>query len=543
MTARINIVLAQLNPHVGDVSGNIQRIIRAVADARKLGAQLVVFPELSVTGYPPEDLLFREDFIIRAHKAIDHLVVRLPAEVTVVVGYPRKVGEALYNSAVVLRQGMIVTHYNKWLLPNYGVFDEKRYFLPGNNPCVIEANGCPIGITICEDAWEFGPVEAAVAAGARIVVSLNASPYTRGKSAVRQQQVLAARARSCRCPIIYVNQVGGQDELVFDGGSFTVNSAGLVVQRSPQFQEHLARIECSLTTTGVVHCTGKVVAEQNDIVTVYQALTLGLGDYIHKNGFPGALVGLSGGIDSALTLAIAADALGADCVEAILMPSRYTRQMSIDDALFEAKTLGIKPHLLEIEPSFRALMGTLQPVFGQVKADTTEENIQARIRGLMLMAISNKCGKMVVTTGNKSEMAVGYATLYGDMVGGFAVLKDVPKTLVYQLAKYRNSQSEVIPQRVIERPPSAELAPDQLDEDSLPPYPELDAVLERYIELEWCVDKIESDGYTRSMIERVVDLVDRNEYKRRQAAPGVRISGRAFGRDRRYPLTWARYHR
>ncbi|HED12186.1 MAG TPA: NAD+ synthase [Gammaproteobacteria bacterium] len=543
MTARINIVLAQLNPHVGDVSGNIQRIIRAVADARKLGAQLVVFPELSVTGYPPEDLLFREDFIIRAHKAIDHLVVRLPAEVTVVVGYPRKVGEALYNSAVVLRQGMIVTHYNKWLLPNYGVFDEKRYFLPGNNPCVIEANGCPIGITICEDAWEFGPVEAAVAAGARIVVSLNASPYTRGKSAVRQRQVLAARARSCRCPIIYVNQVGGQDELVFDGGSFTVNSAGLVVQRSPQFQEHLARIECSLTTTGVVHCTGKVVAEQNDIVTVYQALTLGLGDYIHKNGFPGALVGLSGGIDSALTLAIAADALGADCVEAILMPSRYTRQMSIDDALFEAKTLGIKPHLLEIEPSFRALMGTLQPVFGQVKADTTEENIQARIRGLMLMAISNKCGKMVVTTGNKSEMAVGYATLYGDMVGGFAVLKDVPKTLVYQLAKYRNSQSEVIPQRVIERPPSAELAPDQLDEDSLPPYPELDAVLERYIELEWCVDKIESDGYTRSMIERVVDLVDRNEYKRRQAAPGVRISGRAFGRDRRYPLTWARYHR
>ncbi len=543
MTAKIAIVLAQFNPHVGDVSGNIERMHQLVVDAIGLGAQLVVFPELSVTGYPPEDLLFRKDFIECASRGVERLAAQLPAEITVIAGFPRKDREALYNSAAVMHQGQIITCYDKWLLPNYGVFDEKRYFSPGNKACVVRVDDWSIGVTICEDVWESGPVEASVSAGAQLVVSLNASPFTRGKSAIRQQQVVAARARSCRIPVVYVNQVGGQDELVFDGGSFSVDATGSVVQRSPQFLEHLAQIECTMTAADEVHCQGEIAAEIEDIAAVYQALTLGLGDYVRKNHFPGALVGLSGGIDSALTLAIAVDALGADRVEAVLMPSRYTRQMSIDDAMLEAENLGIKSRLVQIEPTFRALVESMQPVFGSAPADTTEENMQARIRGLMLMAISNKQGKMVVTTGNKSEMAVGYATLYGDMVGGFSVLKDVLKTLAYQLSQYRNSLSAVIPQRVIDRPPSAELAPDQLDEDSLPPYPELDAVLERYIEQEQSIDEIETDGFSRMMIERVVDLVDRNEYKRRQAAPGVRITSRAFGRDRRYPLTWARYHR
>ncbi len=543
MTEKINIALAQFNSHVGDIGGNIQRMIRVVDEALDLGAQLVLFPELAVTGYPPEDLLLRKDFIECAHQGVVQLSAQLSSDLTVVVGYPRRAGGTLRNSAAVLQQGVIAACYDKWLLPNYGVFDEKRYFDPGHQACVVKICGMAVGIAICEDVWESGPVEAAVAEGAQIVVSLNASPYTRGKTAMRQQRVVAARARSCKRPVVYVNQVGGQDELVFDGGSFAVDCEGVVIQRSPQFQEHLARIECTKMASGRIYCSGELAAELEDIAAVYQALTLGLGDYIHKNHFSGAIVGLSGGIDSALTLAIAVDALGANRVEAVLMPSRYTQQMSVDDALIEAKNLDVKSHLVEIEPSFRALMEAMLPVFGSVPTDTTEENMQARIRGLMLMAISNKQGKMVVTTGNKSEMAVGYATLYGDMVGGFAVLKDVPKTLVYQLVKYRNSLHRVIPQRVIDRPPSAELAPDQLDEDSLPPYSELDAVLECYIEQERSIDEIEAAGYPRSMIEDIVDLVDRSEYKRRQAAPGVRISSRAFGRDRRYPLTWARYHR
>jgi len=543
MTEQINIALAQFNPHVGDITGNIQRMIQVIDNALELDTQLIVFPELAVTGYPPEDLLFREDFIELARKGVDQLSGQLPAELTIAVGYPRRVGKILHNSAAVLQQGTMVACYDKWLLPNYGVFDEKRYFQPGDQPCVVNICGIDVGITICEDVWETGPVEAAVAEGAEIVVSLNASPYTRGKSTLRQQQVVAARADRCKRPIIYVNQVGGQDELVFDGGSFTVDLDGLVVQRSPQFQEYLARVACTKTPAKAIRCTGEVVAELEDIAAVYQALTLGLGDYIRKNHFPGAIVGLSGGIDSALTLAIMVDALGADRVEAVLMPSRYTRQMSIDDALVEAGNLAVKSHIVAIDSSYQTLTDAMRPVFGQAGMDTTEENMQARIRGLILMAISNKQGKMVVTTGNKSEMAVGYATLYGDMVGGFAVLKDVPKTLVYKLAVYRNSLAMVIPQRVIDRPPSAELSPDQLDEDSLPPYSELDAILECYIEQERSIDAIEAAGFSRPMIERIVDLVDRNEYKRRQAAPGVRISGRAFGRDRRYPLTWARYHR
>jgi len=543
MKEKISIALAQLNPHVGAIKDNIERMLRVVDSAYQQGARLVVFPELAVTGYPPEDLLFRDDFIASAQLGVEQLASRLPAGLTVVAGYPRKVAGALHNSAAILRQGKIVDCYDKWLLPNYGVFDEKRYFTSGNKPCVVEISGWMIGITICEDVWETGPVEAAVAMGAQVVVSLNASPYTRGKANVRQQQVVAARARSCGCAVVYVNQVGGQDELVFDGGSFTVDHKGTVVQRSPQFQEHLALLECTFSQAGSIRCVGKVVTEQDEITTMYQALTLGLGDYIRKNRFTGALVGLSGGIDSALTLAIAVDALGAEQVEAVLMPSRYTRQMSIDDAYLEAENLGIQAHLLEIEPTFRALLDTLQPVFGATPVDTTEENIQARVRGLMLMAVSNKQGKMVVTTGNKSEMAVGYATLYGDMVGGFSVLKDILKTQVYQLAEYRNRLSPVIPQRVMERPPSAELAPEQLDEDSLPPYPILDAVLERYIEQEQSIAEMVAAGFSQTVVESIVDLVDRNEYKRRQAAPGVRISSRAFGRDRRYPLTWARYHR
>ena len=528
--------LAQFNFHLGDIDGNVHRIISVCEEARdRLGCRIVVFPELAVTGYPPEDLLFRQDFLEKAESGVVAIADAVH-DVCVVVGHPCRDGGFVRNSASVIDGGEIIARYHKRELPNYSVFDEKRYFKPGDAPCVVSIDGVAAAITVCEDIWHSGPAEDSIAAGAQIILNLNASPFYVHKGAERENAVVTERAKSGRVPIVYVNLVGGQDELVFDGGSFSVNRSGEVVQRSPIFVEHLA---------SVVYCNGDVtgVASENTAglpeveESVYQALVTGTRDYVLKNGFQGVVLGLSGGIDSALTMAIAVDALGPECVQAILMPSRYTREISVHDARQEALSLGVEHHTIEIESLVHAYDRELATLFEGYGPDATEENLQARIRGNLLMAISNKTGRLVLTTGNKSEMAVGYATLYGDMAGGFAVIKDVPKTFVYRLARYRNAISAVIPERVITRAPSAELAPDQEDEDSLPPYDELDPILEAYIEKDQSPAQIVSAGYDAVVVDRVIGLVNRNEHKRRQAPPGVKITQRAFGRDRRYPIT------
>lgn len=537
MSQRLCIVIAQLNLLVGDVSGNATKVIESAHRARdEHQADAIVFPELTLTGYPPEDLLLRSGL----NRAVERALAEIQAQVTgidVILGYPQQTDEGLFNAAGVLRDGEIVAVHHKCHLPNYGVFDEKRYFVAGNAPCVVDIAGVPVGLTLCEDVWYQEPVLAAKQAGARLILNLNASPFHRHKSLERIAE-LEKRTQESGLPIVYVNLVGGQDELVFDGGSLVVTAEGAVSQHAPNFEEGLYPVEFTITESSeVIPQPGPMVAPHNEIENVYAALVLGVRDYINKNGFPGAIIGLSGGIDSALTLAITVDAIGAERVEAVMMPSRYTLDMSAADAQQQAQTMGVEYHVLPIEPAFKTFLGILEEEFADTQPDATEENIQARCRGILLMAISNKKHKVVVATGNKSEMSVGYATLYGDMVGGFAVLKDVPKTLVYQLANYRNAGSPVIPQRVIDRPPSAELAEDQKDTDSLPPYDVLDAILEMYIEQDRCADDIVAAGYDDKTVRKVIALVNRNEYKRRQAAPGVRISQRAFGRDRRYPIT------
>jgi NAD+ synthase (glutamine-hydrolysing) len=421
-------------------------------------------------------------------------------------------------------------------LPNYSVFDEKRYFTAGNSPCIVETGKGKIGVTICEDIWQDGPVTQAVQAGAELILNLNASPYHVDKQDERLEMV-AEQARLNSVPVVYVNMVGGQDELVFDGGSFAVDASGTCVLQAPVFSEDLSLIEITRSDEGLQPVPSVLESDLPRIENIYRALVLGVRDYALKNGFKGAVIGLSGGIDSALTLAIASDALGAENVEAVLMPSRYTQSMSIEDAREQAEVLGVHHQTITIEPMFTAFIDSLKETFAAAPVDATEENIQARCRGIILMAISNKQGRIVLTTGNKSEMAVGYATLYGDMAGGYAVIKDVPKMLVYELANWRNSQSQVIPQRVIDRPPSAELADDQKDEDSLPAYEILDPILEMYVEKELGIEEIIASGFDRDTVRKVLRLVDLNEYKRKQAAPGVRISKIAFGRDRRYPIT------
>jgi NAD+ synthase (glutamine-hydrolysing) len=528
----LRIALAQLNLLVGDIEGNAGRIINAAARARdEQQADLIVFPELTLTGYPPEDLLLRNELDIRVEASLDTLCRSING-ITAVVGYPKQREDGLYNSAGVIRDGQIIAEYDKCLLPNYSVFDEKRYFEPGDEPCVVDIDGLRIGITICEDIWYREPAEKAKEAGAEILVNLNASPFHKGKS-VEREELVSRRAQETGLPVVYVNLVGGQDELVFDGGSFVANAKGAVVMRTAFFKEAQPLIEFD----GLEPIPSEVIRHQSDEAEIYEALVLGTSDYVEKNGFKGALVGLSGGIDSALTLAIAVDALGADRVEAVLMPSRYTSDMSNEDAVKEAERLGVAYRVIPIEPAFETFLEMLEPEFRNLPEDTTEENIQARCRGIVLMAISNKTGRMLLSTGNKSEMSVGYATLYGDMAGGFAPIKDVPKTMVYRLAEYRNRGGEVIPRRVIERPPSAELKADQKDSDSLPDYDVLDAILLRYIEQDQCVERIIQDGYDPQVVRRVASMVDNNEYKRRQAPPGVRITRRAFGRDRRYPIT------
>jgi NAD+ synthase (glutamine-hydrolysing) len=530
------IAIAQINLLVGDIQGNAEKILAWSQRARdESHADLIVFPELTLTGYPPEDLILRPQFMKEVDRALTDLTCRIRG-ICAVIGFPEKTRDGLYNGAAVIKDGQVTAIYHKQDLPNYGVFDEKRYFRAGTLPSVIPLNSYLIGITICEDIWSKGPVEATVVAGAEIVVNLNASPYQADKEQLREQ-VVRQRIAATGVPLVYANLVGGQDELVFDGSSFVMDGLGFVTAKAVAFEEELLIADFERSGNGMKGLPSQTAPLREHIANVYQALVLGIRDYVGKNGFKGAVLGLSGGIDSALVLALAVDALGAEKVEVVSMPSRYTADMSNEDARLEADALGVAYHVIPIEPAFQAFTGLLAPMFEGLPRDTTEENIQARCRGVLLMAISNKSGKIVLTTGNKSEMSVGYATLYGDMAGGFAPLKDVPKLLVYQLCEYRNRLSPVIPQRVIDRPPSAELAPDQKDEDSLPPYSVLDPILERYVELDQSVEDIIAAGFAEVDVKRVARLVDRNEYKRRQAPPGVKISRRAFGRDRRYPIT------
>ena len=538
VSEHLRVVLSQCNFVVGDLAGNAEKIVRVANRARdEWNGRIVVFSELALTGYPPEDLLLRADFIERSTHILDSIVSQATRGIAVVVGHPHVVGGRLYNAASVIDGGVVLGRYFKHHLPNYSVFDEKRYFAPGTEPCIVEVGGAMVGITICEDAWVDGPVEKSVETGARLILNLNGSPFQIDKPRQREQDVLATRARENRTPIVYVNQVGGQDELVFDGASFVVDSRGDVVLRCQAFAETCQAVDFALPACTPISGTEALAPQLPLEAAVYEALVLGVRDYVEKNHFDGFVIGLSGGIDSALTLAIAVDAIGCARVEAVLMPSRYTQPMSIEDAQQEADALGVDYHIVSIEPLFDAFLSQLAPVFAGLPADITEENIQARCRGVVLMAISNKKRKMVLTTGNKSEMAVGYATLYGDMAGGFAAIKDVPKTLVYRLARYRNSITPVIPERVLERPPSAELAMDQRDVDNLPPYDVLDPILEAYIEEDLAPADIIARGFDPETVSKVVALVDQNEYKRRQAAPGVRITRRAFGRDRRFPIT------
>jgi NAD+ synthase (glutamine-hydrolysing) len=537
MSDSLRIALAQLNFLVGDVQGNAARVIAtARSAATESGADLVLFPELALSGYPPEDLLFHRGF----RRQIEAGLERVRAQVTdvpVMLGFPEYTASGIYNSAALVSRGEIAAIHRKAELPNYKVFDEKRYFSEGSQPTVSQWQGVRAGLLVCEDIWAAQAAQMSRAAGAQLLLVINASPYEIHKQREREQ-VARERVRDVGLPLAYVNLVGGQDELVFDGNSFVMNAQGEVVLRAPAFEEgiYVARFERDASGQ-VTPVPGNIAPELSDEASVYNALVLGVRDYVRKHGFPGVVMGLSGGVDSALTLAIAVDALGPEHVQAVMMPSRYTSEMSLSDARAQAQLLGVKYAVLSIENMFEATLATLKGEFAGRAPDAAEENIQSRCRMLLLMGLSNKTGRMLLTTGNKSEMAVGYATLYGDMAGGFAPIKDCSKLLVYRLANYRNSVSRVIPARVIERAPSAELRHEQKDSDSLPPYEVLDPILEAFIEEDLSVDEIEARGFDRTTVARVLDLVKRNEYKRRQAPPGVRVSRRAFGRDWRYPIT------
>ncbi len=533
----IRIALAQINLCVGNINKNTIQIIENIDQARdELHADIVIFPELAITAYPPEDLLLRPALHIQIKKSLKD-ICNAAHGIDVIIGYPLLLEDKLYNSCSLVRDGEIKETYHKHLLPNYGVFDEKRYFEPGNETTLFDLHGVPTALSICEDIWEERSCQKAKDAGAKLMININASPYHSGKVLIREK-LLKSRAQESGLDIIYTNLVGGQDELVFDGDSMAVNNKGKTVFRAPQFAEGLYLVDYSEIFKDKFSVADNYVYKAlPEKESIYNALVLGVKDYVYKNGFNGAIIGLSGGIDSALTLCIAVDALGADNVEVLIMPSQYTASMSNEDAQCQAENLGVSFNIIPIGEPFAAFNKILKPRFKNLPADTTEENIQARCRGILLMALSNKTGGLVLTTGNKSEMSVGYSTLYGDMAGGFAPLKDISKVLVFELAKWRNEKQQIIPQRVIDRPPSAELREDQKDEDSLPPYEVLDPILERYIELDQNPAEIIESGFDAEIVKKIISLVDRNEYKRRQAAPGVRISERAFGRDRRYPIT------
>lgn len=543
MPKQLKVVMAQLNLLVGDIQGNTTKIIEGALEAKRVyAADIVIFPELSLTSYPPEDLLLRPSLKLRIDKALQR-IVDAQLDLYLVVGYPLNEEGRLYNALSLIKGTQIITTYRKQCLPNYQVFDERRYFTAGQSCAIAEIAGFKVALTICEDMWERGPTLQAAEAGAQLLLNINASPYHRDKPFERAQ-LLKERAQLAKCPIIYTNLVGSQDELVFDGSSMAVSAEGECIVRAPSFEEGFYFL--SLTETGQGLCIDAPqeppMALDSTEAGLYKALVLGVRDYVTKNGFKGVVLGLSGGIDSALTLVIAADALGAECVKAVMMPFDYTSQLSLDLAQQQATILGVEYSVIPISSAFRSFTAALEDEFAGLPVDVTEQNIQARCRGVMLMAISNKTGRLVLTTGNKSEIAVGYCTLYGDMAGGFDVLKDVAKTMVYRLCEYRNSFADaqnaaVIPVAVIERAPSAELAPGQVDQDSLPPYDVLDTILELYVEKDFSAAQIIAQGFEENTVRRVLRLVDINEYKRRQSPVGVRLTTRGFGRDRRYPIT------
>ncbi|HCR3434520.1 NAD+ synthase [Morganella morganii] len=532
MRRTLNIALAQLNFLVGDIEGNGERILKTMAEQQAAGADLVMFSELALSGYSPEDLVFRPDFYQRIAQSLTR-IQQASGDCAVLVGHPWQENGHIYNALSFFEKGELRARYFKQELPNYGVFDEKRWFTAGTETCVIDFRGYRLGLLICEDIWTDGPVDALKASGAEIILTLNASPYSTDKIDTRDV-LIQAHCRRTGLPLVYLNQVGGQDELIFDGDSAVFAADGSVTHRLAAFSEQIAQCQFTdLTITPMADPAPSLPV----LAQVYQGLVMATRDYVRKNGFQGALLGLSGGIDSGLTVAIAADALGKDKVQAVMMPFRYTSDISIHDAREQAELLGVEFDVVSIEPMFEAFMHELAPKFAGTPVDTTEENLQARCRAVILMAMSNKRRRIVLTTSNKSECAVGYSTLYGDMAGGFNVLKDVPKTMVFELARYRNTLSPAIPERVITRPPSAELAPGQLDQDSLPPYDILDALLAGYVEKDMSADELIAAGFDEAVVRKVIRLVDINEYKRRQSPVGPRITTRNFGKDRRYPIT------
>ena len=534
MSNSISISLVQERFSVGAIKENTQKIIDLAVAAN---TDIVVFPELTLTGYPPEDLLFRNDL----HEAVcDGLeaIAKAAYAGVLVVGHPWRQDGCLYNAASVFNGGQLIGRYFKQALPNYGVFDEPRYFTPGDRSFIFNFKNHQFAVLICEDVWQAYPAADARALGAEFALVLNASPFEIGKLAQRQQ-LLTTLATRLKMGFAYVNQAQGQDELIFDGASFIANADGQIALQAPSCATGIYHSTLQMSHQHLSAVQGDVAKPVTVEAEVYQALVMATRDYIEQNGFKGAVLGLSGGIDSALTLAIAADAIGVDKVQALMLPFRYTSEMSVDDATEQARLMGIEFDVVSIEPMYDSFMQQLSPIFAGRAADTTEENLQARLRGVLLMALSNKTGRILLTTGNKSEVAVGYCTLYGDMCGGFAVIKDVPKTLVYRLAAYRNTISPIIPQRVIDRPPSAELAPGQTDQDNLPPYDDLDAMIAAYVEQDKSLSEIVAMGYAEATVRRVLNLIDLNEYKRRQSAVGPKITRRNFGKDRRNPITSA----
>ncbi|MBT7275720.1 MAG: NAD+ synthase [Woeseiaceae bacterium] len=536
MNEKISIVLAQIDLIVGDISGNTNRILEYCERVKvESDADLIIFPELSISGYPPEDLLLHSGLKRRIAEAME-LIRQNVRGIAVLVGFPEYTQDHIFNSCAVYDNGKELIRYRKHALPNYSVFDEKRYFTPGNETAVFELQGIKIGINICEDIWYSKPARLSKLAGAELIIVINGSPYQKDGQNIRESTI-KRRISEVKIPIVYLNLVGGQDELIFDGASFVMNEKGDVIYRAPAFEETIACIEFERIKKIIVPISNSIEPKLEEIESIYKALVKGTRDYISKHNFPGVVLGLSGGIDSALTLAIACDAIGSDNVRAVMMPFRYTSKMSLEDAQLQSSILNIQYDILPIETLYDAANNLLLPIFDGAKVDATEENIQSRARCILLMAISNKTGLMLLTTGNKSEMAVGYATLYGDMAGGFAPIKDCTKTMVKKLAEYRNTLNEVIPQRVIDREPSAELRENQQDSDSLPPYDLLDPILEAFVEEDLSVLEIVERGYDKTLVTRILEMVKRNEYKRRQAPPGIRISNRAFGRDWRYPIT------
>ena len=532
----LNVAYAQINTTVGDILSNTAKIISYANNAFfELNADIVIFPELSICGYLPEDLIFRKKFMNDCKNALEHFAKTCPAGLTAIIPLPIFHHHQLMNSAAIVQNNKIVDYCFKHALPNYAVFDEKRYFSPGQEVCVINVKSYRIGIAICEDLWSPHLACQLKEKGAEIIFSTNSSPFESNKYQERIS-VLKQRIAETKLPILYVNNIGGQDELIFDGGSMLLDKKGEVVQRAPRFKEALLCFHLENEKISVTAST-KPTTESSTIKNIYDALVLGVRDYVGKNKFNGVIIGSSGGIDSAVTLAIAVAAVGAANVTAVMMPSCYTASMSLEDAEALAGNLNINHHVIPIKNIFESFLDTLNPQFSGLPVDTTEENIQARCRGTILMALSNKTGNLVLITGNRSEMAVGYATLYGDMAGGFAVLKDVYKQQVYELAEYINQAYEIIPRRVITRAPSAELAPDQKDEDALPPYDTLDKILSLYLDEELSHYEIVQRGFADDTVRRIIKLVVSNEYKRRQSPPGIRINHQAFGRDRRYPIT------